>query len=159
MACLESPSTPALEEWPLTLPLNPPALSAPANERWILAAVILGSGMAFIDGTAVNTALPVMQRSLNVDLTTMQWVVEGYLLSLSALLLVGGALGDRWGRRRVFILGTILFALTSLGCAFAPNTAVLVSARLLQGAAGALLVPSSLAVITASFDSTRRGAA
>ncbi len=127
--------------------------------RWVLAATILGSSMAFIDSTAVNVALPALQRELGADVAALQWIVEAYLLFLSALLLVGGALGDRYGRRRVFVLGTWLFALASIGCALAGDTRMLIAARALQGVGGALLVPGSLAIISASFDDAGRGRA
>ncbi len=128
-------------------------------EPWILAATILGSSMAFIDGTAVNVALPALQASLGATVTQVQWVVEAYALFLSALLLVGGSLGDHFGRRRVFLLGVAGFALASAWCGLAPDTAQLIGARAVQGIAAALLVPGSLALLSASFDETRRGRA
>jgi EmrB/QacA subfamily drug resistance transporter len=118
---------------------------------WILAATILGSSMAFIDGTVVNVALPALQANLNATIIDVQWVVEAYSLLLSAFLLVGGSLGDHYGRRRIFIIGTALFSLASLWCGFATNIRELILARALQGAGGALLVPGSLAIISASF--------
>lgn len=134
-----------------------PALSS--AERLILIATILGSSMAFIDGTAVNTALPVMQRELGASVGEMQWVVEAYLLLLSALILVGGALGDRFGRRRLFMIGVVAFAAASAWCGLAPDTGQLILARAVQGAAGALLVPGSLAILRASIPEDRRGRA
>ena len=129
------------------------------TEPWILAATILGSSMAFIDGTVVNVALPALQSSFNASARDMLWVVESYALCLAALILVGGSLGDRYGRRRVFCAGTALFALASIGCGLAPGVRQLIVARAAQGAAGALLVPGSLAIISASFPEDRRGAA
>ncbi|HEX3554643.1 MAG TPA: MFS transporter [Thermoanaerobaculia bacterium] len=153
-----------------TVPINPcdegvvlagkPAVPcARAAEPWILAATILGSSMAFIDGTAVNVALPALQASLGATVTQVQWVVEAYALFLSALLLVGGSLGDHFGRRRVFLLGVAGFALASAWCGLAPGTGQLIAARAVQGIAAALLVPGSLALLSASFDETRRGRA
>ena len=132
---------------------------APVSERWILAAAILGSSMAFIDGTVVNVALPALQKSLNATVLDVQWVVESYALFLAALLLAGGSMGDRFGRRRVFCSGVALFALASIGCGMAQSVSQLIVARALQGIAGALLVPGSLAIISASFDEERRGQA
>jgi EmrB/QacA subfamily drug resistance transporter len=133
--------------------------SAPASERWILAATILGSSMAFIDGTVVNVALPALQKTLNATVVDVQWVVEAYALFLAALLLTGGSLGDRFGRRRIFCYGVTLFALASLGCGLAQSIGQLIAARAWQGIGGALLVPGSLAIIGASFSEARRGRA
>jgi EmrB/QacA subfamily drug resistance transporter len=130
-----------------------------AAKQWVLTAAILGSSMAFIDSSVVNVALPVIQRDLTATVAGVQWVINGYLLMLGALILVGGSAGDLFGRRRVFALGIALFALASVACAIAPNLAVLIGARVLQGIGGALLVPSSLSVISASFDETERGGA
>ena len=127
--------------------------------QWILAAAILGSSMAFIDGTVVNVALPALQESLSATVLDVQWVVEAYALFLAALLLVGGSLGDRFGRRRIFVTGVVLFSLASAWCGFAPGVGQLIAARALQGVGGALLVPGSLAIISASFDEERRGQA
>jgi EmrB/QacA subfamily drug resistance transporter len=132
---------------------------APSAAPWILAATILASSMAFIDGTVVNVALPALQQQLNASLVDVQWVIEAYALFLAALLLVGGAAGDRFGRRRIFLLGVALFALSSLGCGFAGNVRELILARALQGIGGALLVPGSLAIISASFAEHDRGKA
>jgi EmrB/QacA subfamily drug resistance transporter len=129
------------------------------RERLILTATVLGSSMAFIDGTAVNTALPIMQRDLEASVGTMQWVVEAYLLMLSALILVGGALGDRFGRRKVFMIGVATFALASAWCGLAPDSGQLILARAVQGAAGALLVPGSLAILRSAMAEDRRGKA
>src|SRR6476646_10862343 len=114
--------------------------------RWILAATILASAMAFIDGTVVNVALPALQTSLNATAVDLQWVIEAYSLLLSALLLVGGSLGDHYGRRRVFLIGVALFALASTWCGLAPNIDQLIVARAAQGLGAALLVPGSLAI-------------
>lgn len=115
--------------------------------------------MSFIDGTAVNVTLPVMQRELGATSADMQWVVEGYALFLSALILIGGSLGDVLGRRRMFVLGIVIFALASVACALAPNVAVLVAARCVQGIGGALAMPESLALISAVYDGDERGRA
>ena len=128
--------------------------------RWTLLVSVLGSSMAFLDGTLVNVALPVMQRELSIDVGVAQWIVEAYLLLLSSFVLVGGALGDRFGRRRVFVAGVILFALASLACGLAPGASLLIAARAVQGLGAALLVPGSLSLITAAYpDATERGAA
>jgi EmrB/QacA subfamily drug resistance transporter len=132
---------------------------APAVERWVLAATILGSSMAFIDGTVVNVALPAIQDHLQATSVEVQWVVQGYALFLAALMLVGGSLGDRYGRRRVFGLGVALFALASVGCGLSQTATQLIVARSVQGIGGALLVPGSLAIISASFGDDRRGQA
>src|SRR5213592_2374911 len=124
---------------------------------WILAATILGSSMAFIDGTAVNVALPALQQSLGATVIDVQWVVESYSLLLSALLLMGRSLGDYYGRRRIFIAGVAIFSLASAWCGFATNVRELIFARALQGVGGALLVPGSLAIISASFRDQDRG--
>ena len=132
---------------------------SPAAGRWVLAATILGSSMVFIDSSAVNVALPVLQSSLSASVTQIQWVIEVYMLLLAALILVGGALGDHLGRRRVFVWGVCIFALASAGCGVASDPAQLIAARAVQGIGGALLVPGSLAIISASFDGASRGAA
>jgi EmrB/QacA subfamily drug resistance transporter len=129
------------------------------TERWVLAASILGSSMAFIDGTVVNVALPVLQKALGATATQVQWVVESYALALAALLLMGGALADKVGRRRIFAVGVALFALASAGCALSPNIDWLIAARAVQGLGGALLVPTSLALLGAGFPAERRGQA
>jgi EmrB/QacA subfamily drug resistance transporter len=129
------------------------------NRRATLFASILGSGIAFLDSTVVNVALPAIRRDLGTGLTAQQWIVEAYLLTLGSMLLVGGSLGDALGRRRIFTIGVSAFGVTSLICAIAPTSGVLIGARALQGVAGALLVPSSLAVITAVFPPEERGKA
>jgi EmrB/QacA subfamily drug resistance transporter len=134
-------------------------LCHPASRSWVLASAILGSSMAFIDGTVVNVALPALQSSLHATVVDMQWVVEGYGLFLSALILVGGALGDSFGRRSIFVYGTGLFAAASVGCGLASNVSELIVCRCVQGIGAAALVPSSLAIISASFDDKSRGRA
>jgi len=126
---------------------------------YILAATILGSSLAFIDGTVVNVALPALQADLGATVTDVQWVVEAYALLFSALLLVGGSLGDRLGRRRVYALGIALFTVASALCGLAPDVRSLIAARALQGVGAALLVPGSLALIAASFPASERGRA
>ena len=130
-----------------------------ASGPWILAATILGSSMAFIDGTVVNVALPALQTNLNATVVDVQWVVEAYALFLAALLLAGGSLGDHFGRKRIYSSGVSLFALASIWCGLAPNISQLIVARALQGVGGALLVPGSLAIISASFSEEKRGQA
>src|SRR5713101_6711531 len=127
--------------------------------RWILAATILASSMAFIDGTVVNVALPALQTNLNATATDVQWVVESYALFLSALLLVGGSLGDHYGRRRIFLLGVAIFAVASAACGLVVNIHQLIVARAFQGFGAALLVPGSLAIISNSFSEQERGRA
>jgi EmrB/QacA subfamily drug resistance transporter len=130
-----------------------------ASHPYVLAATILASAMAFIDGTVVNIALPVIQRDFSAGFTVLQWVVNAYALMLSGLILVGGGLGDRLGRRRVFAIGISVFAVGSLGCAAAPGPGFLIATRALQGLGGALLVPQSLAIISATFPREVRGKA
>ena len=131
----------------------------PATGRWVLFATILASSMAFIDGSALNVALPALQRDLGASGADLLWIVNAYALMLAALLLVGGALGDRFGRKRVFMLGIGLFAGASLICGFAPSTGLLITARALQGIGGALMVPGSLSIISSSFGPGERGKA
>ena len=128
-------------------------------EPWILATTILASSMVFIDGTVVNVALPALQRALGATLADAQWIVEAYELMLAALLLVGGAAGDRFGRRRVFAIGVAVFTIASVACGLSGGVGALIAGRSLQGVGGALLVPGSLAVLSASFDPERRGRA
>lgn len=123
--------------------------SAPG--RWLLLAAILGSALAGIDATVVNVALPAIGDELDADFTTLQWTVSAYALTLASFILLGGVLGDRFGRRRVFVTGVVWFALASLACGLAPSAPLLVAARALQGVGGALLMPGSLAMIQASF--------
>jgi EmrB/QacA subfamily drug resistance transporter len=136
-----------------------PARSDAMVKRVTLVACILGSGIALLDGTVVNVALPTIQRALGGGLAAQQWVVNGYLLTLGSLILVGGSLGDLYGERKVFALGVAGFGAASLLCALSPSIGVLVAARALQGIAGALLVPSSLAVIVNTFPASERGGA
>jgi EmrB/QacA subfamily drug resistance transporter len=126
---------------------------------WVLAAAILGSSMAFIDGTVVNVALPAMQSALHATVSDVQWVVESYSLLLSSLLLLGGSLGDIYGRAKIFTLGVILFGFGSAACGLAPSINALIAARSVQGAGAALLVPGSLALISAAFPEKERGRA
>src|SRR5216110_4113470 len=136
--------------------------AAPCSKRagrWVLAATTLASSMAFIDGTVVNVALPALQTNLNATAVDVQWVIEAYSLLLSALLLVGGSLGDRYGRRRVFLIGVVLFAFASAACGFATNIHQLIAARAFQGLGAVLLVPGSLAIISSSFSEDQRGRA
>ena len=132
---------------------------APHVGAWVLVATILGSSMAFIDGSVVNVALPVIQRDLNATTSDVQWIVEAYSLFLAALILVGGSLGDHFGRRRIFAIGIAVFTLSSIWCGLSPNVLQLILARAIQGIGGALLVPGSLAIISASFSDEQRGRA
>ncbi len=129
------------------------------QQRLTLIATILGSAVVFLDSTVVNVALPAISDGLDVGLAGQQWVVEAYTLALVALLLVGGSLGDQFGRRRIFVLGLIAFGATSALCAVAPTDEFLIGARALQGVAGALLVPGSLAIVAATFEGAARGRA
>lgn len=139
---------------------NTTVAPCPKSARpWILAATILGSSMVFIDGTVVNVALPALQSGLNATVVDAQWVVESYALFLAALLLAGGSLGDHFGRKRIYGIGVVLFALASIWCGLAPGINQLIIARAVQGIGGALLVPGSLAIISASFDEDSRGKA
>lgn len=132
---------------------------AEGAEPWILAVAILGSSMAFIDSTVVNVALPALQSSLGGTVVDVQWVVEGYGLFLSALILVGGSMGDLFGRRRMFLAGVTVFAIASAGCGLAPNIHQLVLARAVQGLGAAFLIPGSLSLISSSFSEKERGRA
>lgn len=119
--------------------------------RWVLAATVLGSGIAALDATVVGIALPAIGKDFHAQVSSMQWVVDAYTLTLAGLLLLGGSLGDTYGRRKVFVIGTVWFALASLACGLAPNVGFLIAARALQGVGGALLTPGSLAILQASF--------
>lgn len=132
---------------------------AERTKPWVLAATILGSSMAFIDGSAVNVALPAIQADLHTSIASAQWIVDAYLLMLGALVLLGGAAGDRFGRRRTFVVGIMIFTLASVICGLAINTLMLGVARAIQGIGSALLVPGSLAIISASFGESERGRA
>ncbi len=130
-----------------------------AAGRWVIAAAVLGSGVAFLDGTVTNVALPAIARDFHASLADLQWVVTAYLLTLGSLLVIGGSLGDLFGRKRIFLIGLIGFGVTSLASGVAPSITTLIIARSLQGVAAALLVPGSLAMISASFRRSDRGAA
>jgi EmrB/QacA subfamily drug resistance transporter len=132
---------------------------SPAQKRWVLAAAVLGSSLAFVDGTVVNVALPAIQQALDASVYQAQWVVESYALLLAALLLVGGSLGDRFGRRRIFLIGTAVFGVASLACALSQTVHQLIAARAVQGVGAALLVPGSLALISVAFPADERGRA
>ena len=119
--------------------------------RWVIAATVLGSGIAFLDATVVGIALPSIGRDFHGGVGTLQWVVTGYSLTLAAFLLLGGSLGDRYGRKRIFSIGIVWFAVASAICGIAPNAGLLIAARVVQGVGGALLTPGSLAILQASF--------
>ncbi|MCX4882386.1 MULTISPECIES: MFS transporter [unclassified Streptomyces] len=133
-------------------------ISSPQG-KWILLTTVLGSSMAMLDSTVVNVALPRIGRDLDANLAALQWTVNAYMLTLAGLILLGGSLGDRYGRRRIFVMGVVWFAAASLLCGVAPSAGVLVAARALQGIGGALLTPGSLALIQASFHPDDRGRA
>ncbi|MBO7936361.1 MFS transporter [Streptomyces sp. S9] len=137
----------------------PDVRTASPQGRWILFTTVLGSSMALLDSTVVNVALPRIGADLDADLADLQWTVNAYMVTLAGLILLGGSLGDRYGRRKVFVVGVVWFAVASLLCGLAPNAAVLVAARALQGVGGALLTPGSLALIQASFHPDDRGRA
>ncbi|MCV7402580.1 DHA2 family efflux MFS transporter permease subunit [Mycobacterium fragae] len=141
----------------MTVPRQAPLASPRA--RWLIVAAVLGSGIALLDGTVVNIALPAIGRQLGAGLAGQQWILDGYLLSLSALLLSGGAAGDRYGRRRVFVGGLIVFTAASLACGLSPTAGWLIGARLVQGVGAAALVPGSLALINAGITDKDRGRA
>jgi EmrB/QacA subfamily drug resistance transporter len=127
--------------------------------KWVLISTILASSMAFIDGTALNVALPVIQSDLQASGSQLLWVVNGYLMMLAALILVGGALGDEFGRKRVFMFGISLFMFSSLICGMSPNIEILIAARTMEGIGGAVMIPGSLAIITTYFHESQRGQA
>lgn len=140
-------------------PVGAARRTASARGGWLVATTVLGSSMAFVDGTAVNVALPALQRGLGATAAGTQWVIEAYALVLAGCILVGGAMGDQFGRRRVFALGTALFAVASAACGLAPNVAWLLAARVVQGIGAACLIPGSLAILGASFEGTARARA
>ena len=129
------------------------------QQRWILAATILASVIAYVDESVVNVALPAIEKDLATSVAVIQWVINAYALSLAAFLLIGGAAGDQFGRRRIFVVGICIFAIASVWCGFAPSVTQLIIARTLQGIGGALLIPCSLAIIGASFNEGERGKA
>src|SRR5262245_51359709 len=130
-----------------------------AARRWTLVATVLGSSMTFIDGTVVNVALPALQRDLHATITDVQWVIEAYALMLGALILVGGSMGDQSGRRRMYLLGVVVFTGASVLCGLATSSRLLILGRAVQGLGAAFLVPGSLAIISATFDEAERGKA
>ena len=130
-----------------------------SRKRWILVATVLGSSLTFIDGSALGVALPAIQRDLGAGPAAAQWISNAYLLTLGALVLIGGAAGDRFGRRRVFLIGVLVFALSSVGCGLAPDASLLIVGRAVQGIGAALLTPGALALIGATFPEKERGAA
>jgi MFS family permease len=139
-----------------------PASPTPQNaqqKRWVLTCAVLASTMAFVDESIVNVALPRMEADLHTSLSAMQWVINAYTLSMSALLLIGGAAGDRFGRRLIFMIGVSVFTLASITCGLAPNVVALIAARALQGVGAAFLIPCGLALISAVYDEKERGAA
>jgi len=131
----------------------------PTARQWTLVATIIGSSLTFIDATVVNVALPALQADLQATITDLQWVIEAYALFLGSLILVGGSMGDQFGRRRTFLAGVLLFTVASIACGLATSTRALIVARAIQGAGAAFLVPGSLAIISATFDQTERGRA
>src|SRR5258707_2454228 len=129
-----------------------PALSySSAAGRWVVAVTVLGSGIAAVDATVVNIALPTIGREFHTGVGALQWVMNGYTLTLAAFLLIGGSLGDRFGRRKIYSIGIVWFALASAACGFAPSAVFLIVTRVLQGVGAALLTPGSLAILEASF--------
>jgi MFS family permease len=138
---------------------RPSALCRPTSRPWVIAAASLGSGMAFLDSTVMNVALPAVQAELGASVHEVEWSYGAFALVLSALILVGGTLGDRFGRRRLFVIGAAIFGAASLWCALVPVPGQLVAARAAQGVGGALLVPASLAIVGASFEGKQRARA
>ena len=134
-------------------------LNSKFSGRWVLFATILGSSLTFIDGTVVNVALPVLQTKLDANVTDVQWVIEGYALMLASLILVGGSLGDKFGRKKMFSIGVIIFTIASAWCGFSRSIDELILARLFQGVGGAILIPGSLAILSSSFGEGERGKA
>lgn len=140
-------------------PKTPAQTITPTVERWVLVATILASSIVSISSSALNVALPALQRDLNVTGAELLWIINAFALFLSALILVGGSLGDHYGRNRIFRIGIIIFTLASIACGLAPNTLILILSRAVQGIGGALLVPGSLAILSAAFPPEKRGAA
>jgi MFS family permease len=132
---------------------------AAAAKPWVLLVAILGSSISYIDESVVNVALPAIETDLGTSVVIIQWLVNAYTLSLSAFLLIGGAAGDLFGRRRVFVIGVAIFAAASVWCGFSPTITQLIVARAVQGVGAALLIPCSLAIIGAAFDDSERGKA
>src|SRR6478735_1658645 len=130
-----------------------------AAGRWVLATTVLGSGIVMIDGTVVNVALASIGQDLDAGFSDLQWTVNAYTLTLASLILLGGSLGDHFGRKKVFLIGIVWFALASAACGFAPNALFLILTRLIQGVGAALLTPGSLAILEASFVPGDRGRA
>lgn len=143
----------------MTAPVSEQVRFGEGRGRWVLLATVLGSGLAMLDATVVNVALPNIGEGLDADLAGLQWTLNGYTLTLAAFILLGGSLADRYGRRKLFVIGTVWFAAASVLCGLAPNIETLVAARALQGVGGALLTPGSLAIISASFVPEDRGKA
>ncbi len=141
------------------MPDEPQLRLESARGRWVLATAVLGSAIAFLEATVVNVALPEIGRDLDADFSGLQWTINGYLITLASLILLGGSLGDRYGRRRIFEIGVVWFVAASALCAVAPSIEVLVAARVVQGVGGALLTPGSLAIIEATFHRDDRGRA
>src|ERR1700745_3421504 len=131
----------------------------PSARSWTLAATIIGSSLTFVDATVVNVALPALQADLHATITDVQWVIEAYALFLGGLILVGGSLGDQFGRKRVFLAGVTVFTIASVACGLAQSTRALIVARGVQGIGAAFLVPGRLAIISATFDNAERGRA
>ena len=148
-----------MTETAAALPATPALRLSTTPGRWTVTATVLGSGMAALDATVVGIALPAIGRDFHAGIASLQWVVNAYTLTLAGLLLLGGTLGDSYGRRKVFVIGTVWFAIASLLCGIAPNVGVLIAARALQGVGGALLTPGSLAILQASFAEEDRMAA
>src|ERR1700761_4722493 len=130
-----------------------------ARKEWVLVAAVLGSSMSLIDESVVNVALPRIESALHTTLPAMQWILNAYTLCISALLLLGGAAADQFGRRKIFLIGLTIFAVASVGCGLAPHISVLILARAIQGVGAALLIPCSLALIGAAYNEKERGAA
>src|SRR3989442_11593287 len=131
----------------------------PSHRRWTLAATIIGSSLTFVDATVVNVALPALQSDLHATITDVQWVIEAYALFVGGLILVGGSMGDQFGRKRTFLAGVMVFTIASIACGLAGSTRALIVARAAQGVGAGFLVPGSLAIISATFDDADRGRA